>query len=198
MTETTYWTPHSRFETIPRLYFHPTLTLTTKRSMLSPGFLEICARALLTPRGSRFCPQVIEALGLTSSFSHNSRIPRDQGPRTVGSVQSCFRNWTGWQRCPKRGRPHAIVRFRDGIFSPLCFLVVVHPPAGCGHRPLHSAASELLLDLGHPVSLGGRARLHTGGSDPRCEPSANYISSLSTSTPHSGARAHHPRQSFGG
>jgi|SRR5580700_2227172 hypothetical protein len=68
MTETTYWTPHSRFETIPRLYFHPTLTLTTKRSMLSPGFLEICARALLTPRGSRFCPQVIEALGLTSSF----------------------------------------------------------------------------------------------------------------------------------
>lgn len=68
MTEETYWTPHSHFETIPRLYFHLTLTLTTKRSILSQGFLEICARALLTPRGSRFCPQVIEALGLTSSF----------------------------------------------------------------------------------------------------------------------------------
>src|ERR1700722_6592937 len=68
MTEATYWTPHFRFETIPRLYFHPTLTLTTKRSMLPPGFLEIRARALLTPRGSRFCPHVIEALGLTSSF----------------------------------------------------------------------------------------------------------------------------------
>ena len=62
MTEATYWTPHSRFETIPRLYFHPTLTLTTKRSMLPPGFLEICAIALLTPIYSDFCFKVVEVL----------------------------------------------------------------------------------------------------------------------------------------
>ena len=61
--------------------------------------------------------------------------------------------------------PHAIVRFRDGIFSILRFFVVVDRAADRGDRPLHPPPPKFFLDLGHPVSLGWGAGLHPGGSD---------------------------------